>query len=154
MQDLKLIAMDSEDLAVISAQLQDAVLKVDDIAYLPRENRFAALANRFNWAAAMDDQSNAAQMTRHRCALRIDRITSARLQGIDLAKKDEVLALLTIQFVQLTEDDPAGQMTLIFAGGGAIQFDVECIEVELRDLGGAWATTSRPDHTRDETASD
>ncbi|MGI9426973.1 MAG: DUF2948 family protein [Hyphomicrobiaceae bacterium] len=154
MQDLKLIAMDAEDLAIISAQLQDAVLKVADIAYLPRENRFAALANRFNWSATLGETRNAKTLTRHRCALRIERITSARLQGIDLRKKDDVLSLLTVQFEQLTENDPAGQITLIFAGGGAIQFDVECIEIELRDLGGAWATASRPDHTDGDSASD
>ena len=153
MQDLKLIAMDLDDLAVISAHLQDAVVKVGDIAYLPRENRFAALVNRFNWSSALGHKAKRTELTRHRSALRIDRITSARLQGINLSKTDDVLSLLTIQFVQLTEDDPAGQMTLIFAGDGAIQFDVECIEVELRDLGGAWATTSRPDHTSDDNAS-
>ena len=145
-QDLKLIAMDDQDLQVISAHLQDAVLRIADIAYLPREHRFAALVNRFNWTAALGSSEADELMTRHRSAVRIERIRAARTQGIDLGAKDQVLSLLAIQFEQLHDDDPAGQMTLIFAGGGAIQLDVECIEVELRDLGGAWATKSRPDH--------
>lgn len=145
-QELKLIAMDDQDLQVISAHLQDAVLKVSDIAYLPQEHRFAALVNRFNWTTALGTATSSEPLTRHRSAVRIERITAARTQSIDLSAKDQVLSLLAIQFEQLREDDPAGQMTLVFAGGGAIQLDVECIEVELRDLGGAWATKSRPDH--------
>ena len=150
MQDLKLIALDAEDLNIVSAHLQDAVLKVADIAYLPREKRFAVLVNRFNWSSAMVESSGDQAMTRHRCALRVERVTAARTQGLDLAAKDQVLSLLAIQFEQLRDDDPAGHMTLIFAGGGAIQLAVECIEIELRDLGGAWATKSRPDHTDSE----
>ena len=49
MSELKLIALDAEDLSVLSANLQDAVLRIADIAYLPREKRFAAIANRFDW---------------------------------------------------------------------------------------------------------
>ena len=148
-QDLKLIAMDDEDLQVISAHLQDAVLKVADIAYLPQERRFAALVNRFNWSTALGPATEDTPLTRHRSAIRIERITAARTRSIDLAAKDQVLSLLAVQFEQLRNDDPAGHITLIFAGGGAIQLDVECIEVELRDLGGAWATNSRPTHADD-----
>lgn len=53
MDKLKLIALDAEDLAVVSAHLQDAVLKVADMAYLPREKRFAMLVNRFDWASVI-----------------------------------------------------------------------------------------------------
>ena len=148
-QDLKLIAMDDEDLQVISAHLQDAVLKVADIAYLPQERRFAALLNRFNWSTALGQPSSDTPLTRHRSAIRIERITAARTQGIDLGAKDQVLSLMAVQFEQLRDDDPAGHITLIFAAGGAIRLDVECIEVELRDLGGAWATNSRPTHADD-----
>ena len=150
--ELKLIALDAEDLGVISAHLQDAVLKISDIAYRPRELRFALLLNRFNWPGALAGSEQRETMTRHRCALRVERVTAARTQGIDLTEKDKVLALLAIQFEQLQEDDPSGHITLVFSGGGAIRLDVECVEVELRDLGGAWATNSRPDHSDDETA--
>ena len=54
MPDLKLIALDADDLAVISAHLQDAVMKVGDLAFLPREKRFAAVANRFDWMDAIE----------------------------------------------------------------------------------------------------
>ncbi len=149
MSDLKLIALDSEDLHVISAHLQDAVLKVGDLAYLPGERRFAALLNRFNWSTARLEEHANGPMTRHRSAIRFERVTAARTHALDLKSKDQVLSLLAIQFEQLRDDDPAGHITLVFSGGAAIQLSVECIEVELRDLGGAWATTSRPSHPED-----
>ena len=114
--------------------------------------RFALLLNRFNWTSSLTSQKTSEPMTRHRCALRIERVTAARTQDIDLAQRDNVLALLAIQYEQLQEDDPAGHITFVFSGGSAIRLSVECIEAELRDLGGAWATKSRPDHPDDETA--
>ena len=149
MSDLKLIALDAEDLSIFSAHLQDAVLKVADIAYLPQEKRFAALVNRFNWTGALGSTNTTEPMTRHRSAIRIEHVTKARTNGVDLKAKDQVLSLLAVQFEQLRDNDPAGHMTLVFSGGGAIQLDVECIEMELRDLGGVWAASSRPDHPDD-----
>jgi hypothetical protein len=155
MQDLKLIAMDAEDLAIVSAHLQDAVLKVADIAYLPRERRFAALANRFNWTAALASGSiDNSKLTRHRCALRFERVTAARVQGIDLSTKDRILSLLALQFEPEGPESPSGRVTLVFAGNAAIQLDVECVEAELRDLGGAWAARGRPEHPEGEGAAD
>ena len=71
---------------------------------------------------------------------------AAQHQGIDLGRPGEVLSLLAIQFAQRAPDDPAGTATLTFAGGGAIRLEVECLEIELRDLGPAWRAGSRPEH--------
>ena len=38
MTELKLIALDEEDLAVVSSLLQDAVVRVADMTYLPRRS--------------------------------------------------------------------------------------------------------------------
>lgn len=153
MTDLKLIALEPEDLKIVSAHLQDAVLMVSDIAYLPREKRFAALLNRFDWAAAQDKaKSDSAKggtpaFARRRAALRFEQVKSARLKNIDLADKKRVLSLLAIQYEAHAEGDPAGFVSLIFAGDAAIGLDVEYIEAEMRDLGAVWATGSRPEHT-------
>jgi hypothetical protein len=93
MPDLKLIALDAEDLSVISAHLQDAVLLVGEVAYLPREKRFAAIANRFDWFGALRSGDGAATTyARRRAALRFERVTNAQLQGIDLTRRDGVSA--------------------------------------------------------------
>ena len=150
MSELKLIALDAEDLGVISAHLQDATFRVADITYLPGEKRFVGLTNRFNWSTAFNQSGRKEPMTRHRAALRIERVQAARTQGIDLASKTDVLSLLAIQFEQLHADDPSGHISLLFAGGGVIRLQVEYIEMELGDLGGAWATDSMPSHPEGE----
>ena len=155
MTDLKLIALEPDDLQIISAHLQDAVLTVGDIAYLPREKRFASLVNRFDWSSALQadsgSKSNSGKGTyeRRRAALRLERVTAARLKNIDLTDTDRVLSLLAVQFEQQVEGDPAGSISLIFAANAAIRLDVECIEVEMRDLGAAWTTESKPEHSDD-----
>jgi hypothetical protein len=145
MPDLKLIALDPDDLAVISAHLQDAVMKVGDLAFLPRQKRFAAVANRFDWIDAIEkDGARDKRYARRRAALRFDRVLRAQVQGLDLKSKDAVAELLAIRFEP--GDPPQGQVTLDFSGGGAIRLSVECIEAELRDLGPVWQARSRPKH--------
>jgi len=152
MTDLKLIALEAEDLQILSMHLQDAVISVSEIAYLPRERRFAGLLNRFDWPdaeAARSERKPRKQYTRRRTALRFEHVTSARLKNINLDDKKRVLNLLAIQFEPRTPEDPAGFVSLVFAGDAGIRLDVECIEAELRDLGGAWATASKPEHSDD-----
>src|SRR5262245_11195008 len=145
MPNLKLIALDADDLAIISAHLQDAVLKVSDLAFLPREKRFAAVANRFDWLDAIEnDGAKDKRYARRRAALRFERVLSAKVQGLDLKNKGAVAQLLAIRFEPA--DPPYGVVTLDFAGGGAIRLNVECIEAELRDLGPVWQAKSKPKH--------
>jgi len=145
MTDTKLIrlaAIDTEDLAVVSACVQDAVLKVGDMVYLPRERRFAVAMNRFAWENANGRRRRGYE--RRRAALTFDRVTSAKASRIDRTRPDAVLELLAVNFE--TTDPPAGLVTLIFAGGGAVQLAVEVIEVRLADLGPAWETEAKPNH--------
>ena len=144
---LKLCAFDEEDLAVISAHAQDAVLKVGDMVYLPKEGRFAVAMNRFIWEQAVDGKRRTFE--RRRSALSFDRVRAVRSSKIDRSRKDAVLELLAISFE--TTDTPAGKVTLVFAGGGAVQLDVEVIEARLADLGAAWATAAKPEHDLEST---
>ncbi len=87
MELLKLIAMDDEDLNVLSVQLQDAILRVEDMAYLPQERRFAAILNRFDWLSATGNgQADSSGYERRRCALRFERVTGAQFQNLALAR--------------------------------------------------------------------
>jgi hypothetical protein len=146
MQDLKLIALDPEDLKVLSCHLQDAVIRVGDMAYLKDEMRFAAIANRFDWEQAA--RINDATYRRRRSGLRFERVKTAKVQGIDLKHKDTVLELLALTFEP--GEEPSGVLTLLFSGGGAIRLEVECIEAELRDLGAQWRTRVKPEHLSDD----
>jgi hypothetical protein len=139
---LKLLAMDDEDLAVISAHVQDAVLKVADLVNLPKERRFALGMNRFTWERADGERKS---FERRRAALTFDRVLSVQTSRIDRNRADAVLELLAVGF-EPGDEAPAGHVILYFAGGGAIRLAVECVEARLADLGTAWATSSMPRH--------
>lgn len=146
-ETLKLIALDAEDLAILSAHMQDAVLHVGDMAFLPKHRRFAAIANRFDWDAAARAEARggpAVQMRRNRAALRFERVLSAKVSGIDLKDKRRILSILALQFEATTA--PAGAVTIVCAGDAAIRLEVECLEVELKDLGAVWAARAKPAH--------
>ncbi|AZO41307.1 MULTISPECIES: DUF2948 family protein [Mesorhizobium] len=142
MTALKLIALDDQDLSIVSAHVQDAVLKVSDLEFLPAAKRFLLTMNRFVWEAksGLFRQHN----ERRQAVLHFDRVLGAKTSGIDRDKPNEVLSLLAISFIEISK--PAGIVELIFAGGGTIMLDVECIEARLADIGGAWEATSRPIH--------
>jgi len=133
---LRLVALDPDDLAVISAHLQDALLRVGDIIYLPKERRFVVQTRRFDWEAS-------APQRRLTC-MHFEHVTGVRVRGIDQTDKDAVLNLLAISFDE--RDAPSGTATLIFAEGGAIQVELECIEMQMKDIGPVWAAESRPSH--------
>ncbi|BCG97069.1 DUF2948 family protein [Mesorhizobium sp. 131-2-1] len=139
---LKLIALDDQDLGIVSAHVQDAVMKVSDLEYLPAAKRFVLTMNRFVWEAksGLFRQHN----ERRQAVLHFDRVLGAKTNGIPRGKPAEVLSLLAISFVEISK--PAGIVELIFSGGGTIMLDVECIEARLADIGGAWEASSRPVH--------
>ncbi|MBO9099878.1 MULTISPECIES: DUF2948 family protein [Rhizobium] len=145
MADLKLVALDGEDLAVVSAHMQDAVFKVGDMAYEPRGLQFSLTANRFDWEKA-DGKAKGYQ--RHRAALVFKRVLAVRTLGIDRRRRETVLSLLAIRFEQKGEG-PDGTIELTLAGNATLALDVECIEVQLADIGGAWETAKKPTHPDD-----
>ena len=126
----KLIALDADDLAVISAHVQDAAVNVGDIIWRQSEKRLVVGMSRLDW-----DQTIAGDMTPRRLvsALRFDRVLACKSRDIDLDTPDVALELLGIEFHPA--DPPGGSAVLIFAGGGALRLDIECLEVELADLG-------------------
>jgi hypothetical protein len=138
---LKLIALDEDDLKVVSAHVQDAVLKVADLDYRAREKRLVLGLNRFAWEK---DARSGKGDERRRAVLHFDRVLKARLNGFDPARPDMVLSLLAITFTP--GDAPAGVVELVFSGGAGIRLDVECLEARLADLGAAWEASSRPRH--------
>jgi hypothetical protein len=148
-QVLKLIALDADDLDVVSAHLQDAVICVAEMAYLKNEHRFAAIANRFDWSDALTGNRRSRDgFKRRRTGLRFEHVLGAQLSGIDLNDKRRMLNILAIRFE--TTAAPEGFVVISCAGGAAIRLRVECLEAEMKDLGAAWATKSKPDHPEGE----
>ncbi|MBT9290320.1 DUF2948 family protein [Prosthecodimorpha staleyi] len=146
---LKLVALDGEDLAVLSACVQDAVIKVGDLDWQPKAGLFALAMNRFAWEqnpGAEPARSGSTAFERRRACLHFARVGRVRSHGIDRHRPGEVLVLLAITFTP--SEGPSGVVELLFAGDAAIRLDVECLEAQLADLGGAWATGNLPAHGR------
>jgi hypothetical protein len=141
MDSLKLVALDKDDLEVISAHVQDAVVKVSDVLWRPREHRLVVGLNRFDWEWA---QGGAPEYQRRRSALRFDRVRSCKCRNVDPSGKDHVLNLLAVGFAE--KDPPAGVVTLTFSDGAMLRLDVECLEAEIADLGEVWTTACCPNH--------
>jgi hypothetical protein len=145
MEPVKFIALDPEDLEVVSTHLQDALVKVADVIWRPQENRLVIALSRFDWLAA---EGTRPELRRCRSALRFERVNSCKCRSVNPAGKDAVLNLLAVEFSET--DAPAGVVTLTFSGGGALRLEVECLEVELADIGPSWPAAVRPIH-RDDT---
>lgn len=141
---LKLVAMDEEDLQIISAHVQDAVLKVGDLDYRPSEKRFVFACNRFIHEQNPAHSRGKKSYERRRSVLHFDRVVNVRAMNIDRTAPEDVLALLAINFEPA--DAPSGVIELVFAAGKTIRLTVEVIEMRLADLGAAWETGNRPDH--------
>lgn len=140
MTDLKLLALDAEDLDVISATTQDAVLRVGDMGFAQADRRFALLMNRYAWELGVGGKKG----QRRRAALHFDRVSAVKVAGIDTNSREGVLELLDIRFAET--DSPSGIIELRFAGGGTVRLSVECLEARMQDLGAAWAAKAKPEH--------
>ena len=127
---LKLIALDEDDLAVISAHVQDARVQTADIIWRQGEKRLVIGMNRLDWEQTLSGETTPRRLI---AALRFDRVLSCKSRNIDLDAAETVLDLIGIEFYP--GEDPGGSAMLLFAHGGALRLDVECLECELTDLG-------------------
>ena len=145
LDQLKFVVLDEEDLEVVSTRLQDAVVKVSDVLWRPRESRLVIALNRFDWESA---QAAKPEYRRRRSALRFERVLSCKGRDMTPASTDGILNLLAVEFSPT--DEPSGIVTLTFSGGAALRLEVECLEAELADLGPTWTTAVCPAHAVDE----
>jgi len=138
MARLRLAANDAEDLEVLSARLQDAVFKLKDASWQPRQHRFAAVVNRLKWEEG--------GRTRVRAGLHFKGVLKAQSSRVKLGAGEAVVSILAVQFTAGGNEDPGGTIEIVLAGGGAIRLTVECIDAELLDMTAAWTARATPDH--------
>ena len=127
---LKLIALDADDLAVISAHVQDARVQASDIVWRQSEKRLVVGMNRLDWEQTLSGKTSPRRLI---AALRFERVLSCKSRNIDLGAPQTALELLGIEFHPGVT--PGGSAVLLFARGGALRLDVECLECELTDFG-------------------
>lgn len=159
--DVRLKAKDADDLAIIAACLQDALVPISEVQYLSGEQRFIMLLNRFRWErqpagrhAPTTSKAGVSDASFHdaddyfdteqriHCGLCIDKVTAVRSRGVDLKQRGKFLSLLTLQI-------DGAHLSLVFSGGGIIQLTITELSVFLSDMGEGWPTQWRPDHERE-----
>jgi len=133
---LRLLAQDEDDLAVISAALQDAVAKVGDINFEPKARRLTLAFNRYRWEAGGGE--------RVRSALQLADVLSFQTRKIRRGAPDAVLEILAMTFEP--GEAPGGVVTLSCAGGGDLRATVECVDAVLADVSQPWPTPRKPAH--------
>jgi hypothetical protein len=142
---LKLRAADAEDLAILSAVLQDAVIAIREAKFLPAENRFAFVANRFRWEES--DRTNAAEgaaiYERVHCGVCFENVTAVRQRGLVQERRGQIVSLLSIE-------PGEGYVDLHFSAGIVIRLEVENVLCHLQDLDEPWPTQWRPTHPLDD----
>ena len=138
---LNIGALDSEDLTVISAMVQDAVLPIGEISWQANQRRLALLINRFRWEDKTNAERQGRPVERVQSLLVFDTVLSVASQGLDRSQKDLVLSVLSIT----TENAENGDcfLTVTLAGDGALRIRVEAVEVHLRDVTRPYAAPSR-----------
>lgn len=140
---LRLVAEDEADLKVISAAVQDAVLKAENIKYDRKRRRFTLEVNRFQW----EDAPKRGPKTRVRTLLAFDSVLGVKTRAVSKADPDMVMSILSVTF---TPDDepPGGKLSILFAGDGELLLEAEALDVTLLDSEYEWATRRTPDHDK------
>jgi hypothetical protein len=133
---LRLLAQDADDLAIISAALQDAVAKVGDINFEPKARRLTIAFNRYCWECGGGQ--------RVRSGLQLGGVLNLQARKIRKGAPDAVIEILAMTFEP--GETPGGVVTLSCAGGGDLRATVECVEAVLADVSKPWPTARAPAH--------
>lgn len=141
---LRLKVQDAEDLAVVSALLQDAVLPMKETSWQPDTNRFGMLVNRFRWEDKAQAENGKRAYERVQSMLVIDCVQNVSSMGIDHTNKDQIISILAVNY-------EAGKVVFTLAGDGALALDVECLDITVKDVTKPYAAVSKsaPKHALD-----
>lgn len=134
MTPLRLLAEDADDLQIISAALQDAIMRPVDIRWEKEARRLTVVLSRFCWECGGTRVMAAMQFGD------VQAVKSRRLPRLPEA----ALELLALDF--LPTEAPGGQVMMMFAGGGDLRIDVECLDAVLTDLSERWPARVAPTH--------
>ena len=139
---LRLRALDGDDLSVLATLTQDAVFPASEMSWERPKRRFSLLLNRFRW----EDAAGTRTPERVQSVLSFEDVFAVRSTGIDRTDPDLILSLLSIGWTP--SEDGAGRVTLVLAGDGAIELEVEALEANLADVTRPYLAPSgrRPDH--------
>ena len=139
--NLKLLALNDDDLKVLSAHLQDSVILVKDIIFLKKSRTFLMMVNRFMWEDV--ERGIFRENKRIRCAIKFENVLEVKSRNISQKKKDKILELLSIDSEVKNNKK---ELLITFAGNNEIILIVEEINILLDDVGFPWKVKHVPKH--------
>lgn len=134
---LRLAAEDADDLQIMSAALQDAVVKVGDISFDARARRLTLTVNRYRWEERIPQ--------RVRSALSLESVLGVRSRRVRFDEPDRVASILAVEF-EPDDEPPSGSIQIRLSGGGDISAVVECVDALLLDVSPPWPASAKPRH--------
>jgi hypothetical protein len=140
--NLKLLAISDEDLRIVAAHLQDAIVSIQDIASLKKNRIFLIQLNRFMWEDV--EKGVFRKNKRIRTILKFENVISVLSRNINTKKDKSFLDFLTIECNLLS--DKSYEIKLIFSGDAVIKIKAEIIDVTLDDQGSPWESKTQPKH--------
>ena len=140
--NLKLLATSDEDLRIVAAHLQDAIVLTQDIISLKKNRIFLIQLNRFMWEDV--EKGIFRKNKRIRTVLKFDNVISVLSKNINTKSNKKFLDFLTIECNVLS--DKSYEVKLIFSGDAIIKIKTEIINVTLDDQGSPWESKTQPKH--------
>ena len=139
--NLKLLALNDDDLKVLSAHLQDSVILVKDMIFLKKSRTFLMMVNRFMWEDI--ERGIFRENKRIRCAVKFENVLEVKSRNVSQKKKDKILELLSIDSEVKNNKK---ELLITFAGNNEIVLMVEEINILLDDVGIPWKVKHVPKH--------
>ena len=143
---IRLRAENSDDLAVISALVQDSVGQNGETSWQPKKHRFVLLLNRFRWEDEAAAKAQGRPFERVQSTLEIESTLRVASEGLEPNDSEQIFSLLSISFQP--GEDGAGTISLILSGDGAIHLEVECLDITLTDVSRPYVARAKkePNH--------
>jgi hypothetical protein len=143
---LRLLARGVEDLTLISAMVQDAVLTPGQMVYAAKRRRFALGLNRFRWEDAARAEAVGRGFERVQALLVIEEVQQVQSAGIERGDARQALQVLALSFA--AGDELGGWLRVHLSGGADLRLRVEALDLALRDVSMPYLapTGHAPDH--------
>ena len=130
---MKLNAIDTEELKIIATVLQDGLIEVNDVKYLPSIRTFIVMITRFMWEEKIVNKTN----NRTKAVLVFEDVLAVHSKNIDQMDKAKVLELLTFNFYNNKSKNI--EIELLFNNDATIKLETEVVQAKLEDQGDSWA---------------
>ena len=129
---MKLNAIDTEELKIIATVLQDGLIEVSDVKYLPSIRTFIVMITRFMWEEKIVNKTN----NRTKAVLVFEDVLAVHSRNIDQMNKTKVLELLTFNFYNNKSKNI--EIELLFNNDATIKLETEVVQAKLEDQGEPW----------------